>query len=89
VLPSYISYAGTKSQKKTMQIFGASRGFVESAKHALEEMTFTPNDKLFKSLELKAANQVASCDYEYSTAWGKQVRNRINIQLVKATNCYQ
>ncbi|RZB76623.1 cellulose synthase-like protein H1 [Glycine soja] len=64
---------GTKSQKKTMQIFGASRGFVESAKHALEEMTFTPNDKLFKSLELKAANQVASCDYEYSTAWGKQV----------------
>lgn len=59
-----------------MQIFGASKGFVESANHALEEMAFTPNHNLFKSLDREAANQISTCDYENSTEWGKQVRNK-------------
>ncbi|ESW21985.1 hypothetical protein PHAVU_005G116700 [Phaseolus vulgaris] len=64
---------GTLSEKKTVQIFGASKGFVESANHALEEMAFTPNHNLFKSLDREAANQISTCDYENSTEWGKQV----------------
>ncbi|KAK7375200.1 hypothetical protein VNO78_35893 [Psophocarpus tetragonolobus] len=64
---------GTLSEKKTMHIFGTSKGFAESANQALEETTFTPNNNLFKSLDLGAAYEVASCSYEYSTTWGKQV----------------
>ncbi|XP_029131074.1 cellulose synthase-like protein H1 isoform X2 [Cajanus cajan] len=64
---------GTLSEKKTTQIFGASKGFIKSVDHALEETTFTPNENLFKSLDVEAASKVASCDYECSTAWGKQV----------------
>ncbi|KAG4981126.1 hypothetical protein JHK85_035084 [Glycine max] len=60
---------GKFSEKKT--IFGTSKGFVESATHALEGKTFTPNNNICKSLE--AASEVSSCEYEYGTAWGKQV----------------
>jgi hypothetical protein len=27
----------------------------------------------YKSLDLEAASEVASCNYEYNTAWGKEV----------------
>lgn len=57
------------SEKETMQKFGTSKGFVESATHILEGIT----SDLHKSLDLEAASKVASCDYEYNTAWGKQV----------------
>ncbi|TKY48721.1 Cellulose synthase protein B4 [Spatholobus suberectus] len=59
--------SGKYSEKKT--VFG--KGFVESATHALEGKTVTPNNNLCNSLE--AASEVASCEYEYGTAWGKQV----------------
>lgn len=72
----YISCVGALSEKETKQKFGASKEFVESATHALEETTFS----LFKSLDLEAASEVASCDYEYNTAWGKEVRDRNNIE---------
>jgi hypothetical protein len=35
----------------------------------LEGTTFDP----YKSLDLEAASEVASCNYEYNTAWGKEV----------------
>ena len=71
-----VSCVGTfLSEKETMQKFGTSKGFVESAAHILEGTTFD----LYKSHDLEAASKVASCDYEYNTAWGKQVGNRINI----------
>jgi hypothetical protein len=52
-----------------MQKFGTSKGFVDSATHILEGTTFDP----YKSLDLEAASEVASCNYEYNTAWGKEV----------------
>ncbi|XP_058779634.1 cellulose synthase-like protein H1 [Vicia villosa] len=57
------------SEKETVQIFGNSKGFVNSATHILKGNTFG----LYKSLDLEDASKVASCDYEYNTAWGKQV----------------
>lgn len=70
-----------------MQKFGTSKGFVESVTHVLEGMTLD----FYKSLDVKAARKVASCDYEYNTAWGKQVFllilciyfNRINCTYLK------
>ncbi|XP_027339834.1 cellulose synthase-like protein H1 isoform X2 [Abrus precatorius] len=53
------------------KIFGTSKGFVESAADALEGKTFSSNNDLCNSLE--AAKEVASCGYEYGTAWGTQV----------------
>ncbi|KAE9585626.1 hypothetical protein Lal_00010002 [Lupinus albus] len=63
----------TLSEKVIIQKFGASKVFGESAAHTLEGKTFTPNDNHCKSLDLEAASEVASCGYEYCTAWGKQV----------------
>ncbi|XP_004487428.1 cellulose synthase-like protein H1 isoform X2 [Cicer arietinum] len=60
---------GLANDKETMQKFGTSKGFVESVTHVLEGMTLD----FYKSLDVKAARKVASCDYEYNTAWGKQV----------------
>ncbi|KAK2424352.1 cellulose synthase protein H1 [Trifolium repens] len=57
------------SDKEAMQKFGTSKGFVDSATHILEGTTFDP----YKSLDLEAASEVASCNYEYNTAWGKEV----------------
>ncbi|KAK7272274.1 hypothetical protein RJT34_28770 [Clitoria ternatea] len=64
---------GIPSEKELVQNFGTSRLFVESATHVLEGKTFTTSNNLCKSLELEAEIQVASCEYEYSTSWGKQV----------------
>jgi hypothetical protein len=54
-----------------MQKFGTSKGFVDSATHILEGTTFDP----YKSLDLEAAREVASCNYEYNTAWVKRWEN--------------
>lgn len=70
------------SEKETLQKFGTSKGFVKSATHVLEGTAFNP----FKSLDLEAASEVASCDYEYNTAWGKKVGNMNNIRVIKTTN---
>ncbi|KAK7324813.1 hypothetical protein VNO77_28670 [Canavalia gladiata] len=64
---------GTLSEKELVHKFGTSRGFIESATHTLEGKIFKTKDSLLKSLDLEAESQVASCEYEYSTAWGKQV----------------
>lgn len=75
-----ISCAGTLlSEKETVQIFGTSKGFVASATHILKGTTFD----LYKSLDLEDAAKVASCDYEYSTAWGKQVRNLNSLLIMQ------
>ncbi|KAJ1400045.1 Nucleotide-diphospho-sugar transferase [Sesbania bispinosa] len=58
------------SEKETIQKIGTSKEFAESATHVLEGM-MTSN--LSKSLDVEAASEVANCDYEYGTAWGKQV----------------
>ncbi|RDX60120.1 Cellulose synthase-like protein H1, partial [Mucuna pruriens] len=58
------------------KIFGTSREFVESATCALEGKTNTPTNNLCNFLE--AASEVASCKYEYATAWGKQCLEKIN-----------
>ncbi|KAL2331856.1 hypothetical protein Fmac_019437 [Flemingia macrophylla] len=73
VKKNYGFTGGKLSQKRRKRLFGALEGFVQSVDDALEEMTFTPNDNLFKFLDLEAARKVASCDYECNTAWGKQV----------------
>ncbi|XP_045806914.1 cellulose synthase-like protein H1 [Trifolium pratense] len=57
------------SDKETIQKFGTSKGFVDSATHILKGTTFDH----YKSLDLEAASEVASCNYEYNTAWGKEV----------------
>ncbi|WJX73823.1 hypothetical protein P8452_57560 [Trifolium repens] len=57
------------SDKEIIQKFGTSKGFVDSATHILEGTTFDT----YKSLDLEAASEVASCNYEYNTAWGKEV----------------
>lgn len=72
---SFISFAGT-----LLQDFGTSTGFLESAAHALEGKT-TRVDNLCKSLDLEAANQVASCGYERNTAWDKKVHTRNYLQI--------
>ena len=68
-------FAGKLSEKDI--VFGTSEEFVESAAQALEGKIFKPNANLCDSLE--AAKEVASCGYEYGTAWGKQVHNRNSI----------
>ncbi|XP_068500231.1 cellulose synthase-like protein H1 isoform X2 [Phaseolus vulgaris] len=60
---------GKFSEKK--RIFGSSKGFVESATDALEGKTLAPSNNIWKYVE--AAKEVASCEYEYDTAWGKEV----------------
>jgi len=66
--------AGKFSEKK--RIFGSSKGFVESATDALEGKTLAPSNNIWKYVE--AAKEVASCEYEYDTAWGKEVSKREN-----------
>lgn len=66
--------AGKLSQKEI--VFGTSKEFVKSAVHALEGKTiFAPNDDRCNLLETAA--EVASCGYEYGTAWGEQVRPKV------------
>ncbi|KAF7805783.1 cellulose synthase-like protein H1 isoform X1 [Senna tora] len=48
--------------------FGGSKELVKSAASALEGKTYSPCHNVSNSLE--AAIQVASCEYEYGTAWG-------------------
>ncbi|XP_062150899.1 cellulose synthase-like protein H1 [Alnus glutinosa] len=50
--------------------FGSSKELIKSAAHALKGKRDPPNH-LWDSIE--AANQVASCDYEYSTGWGREL----------------
>ncbi|KAL5081998.1 hypothetical protein RYX36_010419 [Vicia faba] len=57
------------SEKETVQIFGTSKGFVDSATYILKGTTFD----IYKYLELEEATKVASCDYEYNTAWGTTI----------------
>ncbi|WVY99307.1 hypothetical protein V8G54_025377 [Vigna mungo] len=53
------------------RIFGSSKRFLESAANALEGKTLASNDNIWKYVE--AAKEVGSSEYDYGTAWGKQV----------------
>jgi len=69
------------SEKK--RIFGSSKGFVESATNALEGKTLAFNNNIGKYVN--AVKEVGSCEYEYNTAWGKQVSKRENKYSPKQT----
>ncbi|XP_027928940.1 cellulose synthase-like protein H1 [Vigna unguiculata] len=60
---------GKLSEKE--RIFGSSKRFVESATNALEGKTLASNNNIWKNVE--AAKEVGTCEYDYGTAWGKQV----------------
>jgi len=66
--------AGKLSEKE--RIFGSSKRFVESATNALEGKTLASNNNIWKNVE--AAKEVGTCEYDYGTAWGKQVSKREN-----------
>jgi hypothetical protein len=57
--------------------FGSSKELIKSAAHALKGKR-DPPDHLWDSIE--AADQVASCNYEYSTGWGREVSNQKNMK---------
>ncbi|KAL1345679.1 hypothetical protein HN51_019398 [Arachis hypogaea] len=63
---------GILSEKEKTKTFGNSKGFVKSAASALEQKTFVSNDNSIH-LDHEEVNKVSSCEYEYNTAWGKQV----------------
>jgi len=65
------------------RIFGSSKGFMESATNALEGKTLVSNNNIWKYVE--AAKEVGSCEYEYGTAWGKQVSKTENKYSPKQT----
>jgi hypothetical protein len=60
--------------------FGSSKELIKSAAHALKGKRDPPNH-LWDSIE--AADQVASCDYEYSTGWGREVSNQKKYENTK------
>ncbi|KAF7847277.1 hypothetical protein BT93_L3129 [Corymbia citriodora subsp. variegata] len=61
---------GELTKAKSLDGFGSSKQFINSATHALwGSSDHTKN--LLSSLE--AAHQVASCTYEYNTNWGKKI----------------
>ncbi|KAI9107611.1 hypothetical protein K1719_021274 [Acacia pycnantha] len=59
------------SNKELEQKFGSSKEFVKIAAQAWEDNS--RSDVINPSTSLEAAIQVSSCEYEYGTAWGKQV----------------
>ncbi|RDY01531.1 Cellulose synthase-like protein H1, partial [Mucuna pruriens] len=63
---------GKLEEKILIQQFGSSEEFTKSAANALEGSAYSAND-ITPSNFIEAATQVANCDYEYSTYWGKQI----------------
>ncbi|XP_028797092.1 cellulose synthase-like protein H1 [Neltuma alba] len=62
------------SDKELEQKFGSSKEFVKLAAQAWEGNTYSGSSNVITpSTSLEAAIQVSSCEYEYGTAWGKQV----------------
>ncbi|XP_028797154.1 cellulose synthase-like protein H1 [Neltuma alba] len=62
------------SDKELQQKFGSSKEFVTLAAQAWEDNTYSScSNVITPSTSLEAAIQVSSCEYEYGTAWGKQV----------------
>ncbi|KAL3714737.1 hypothetical protein ACJRO7_006612 [Eucalyptus globulus] len=61
---------GELTKEKSLNGFGSSKQFIDSAAHALQGNPDHPKD-LSSSLEV--ACQVASCTYEYNTDWGKKI----------------
>ncbi|KAG5545589.1 hypothetical protein RHGRI_017925 [Rhododendron griersonianum] len=80
--------SGKLSDENLQKTFGSSMKFTKSAAHILsgsKSTSSSPHD-LLSSVE--AANQVAACVYEYSTAW-EDVLTGLTIQGRgwKSTNC--
>ncbi|XP_056171014.1 cellulose synthase-like protein H1 isoform X2 [Syzygium oleosum] len=61
---------GELTEEKSLNGFGGSKQFINSATHALHGNLDHPKDL---SSSLEAAGQVASCAYEYNTDWGKKI----------------
>ncbi|KAI9107631.1 hypothetical protein K1719_021294 [Acacia pycnantha] len=59
------------SNRELEHKFGSSKEFVKLAAQAWEDNS--RSDVINPSTSLEAAIQVSSCEYEYGTAWGKQV----------------
>jgi len=64
--------AGNLVEDKLLE-FGSSKELIKSVAHAFKGKRDPPNH-LWDSIE--AAHQVASCGYESSTSWGKEVSNQ-------------
>ncbi|KAK4255328.1 hypothetical protein QN277_008340 [Acacia crassicarpa] len=58
------------SNRELEQRFGSSKEFVKLAAQAWEDNS---SDVINPSTSLESAIEVSSCEYEYGTAWGKQV----------------
>ncbi|KAK7272278.1 hypothetical protein RJT34_28775 [Clitoria ternatea] len=63
---------GKLAEEILMKQFGSSKAFVIALVHALEGSAHSPND-ISPSNFVEEATQVANCDYEYGTSWGKQM----------------
>ncbi|KAI6672790.1 hypothetical protein NL676_000696 [Syzygium grande] len=61
---------GELTKEKSLNGFGGSKQFINSATHTLHGNSDHPKDL---SSSLEAAGQVASCAYEYNTNWGKKI----------------
>ncbi|CAJ1956282.1 unnamed protein product [Sphenostylis stenocarpa] len=63
---------GKLDDKILIQQFGSSKEFIKSAAQALGGTAYSAND-ITPSNFIEAATQVANCEYEYDTFWGKQL----------------
>ena len=68
----FVSSAGKLEENILIQQFGSSKEFIKSAAHVLGGSAYSAND-ITPSNFLEATTQVANCDYECGTFWGKQV----------------
>ena len=62
-------------ERDLIQRFGSTKGLVNSAIDAFEGKTYFSKPNLLDSLGI--ASQVAGCEYENGTGWGKQVYTKI------------
>ncbi|KAH1222434.1 Cellulose synthase-like protein H1 [Glycine max] len=63
---------GKLEEKILIRQFGSSKEFIKSAAHALGGNAYSAND-ITPSNFIEAATQVANCEYEDDTFWGKQM----------------
>ncbi|KAI4334134.1 hypothetical protein L6164_018864 [Bauhinia variegata] len=63
---------GKSLDHELFQKFGNSKGLVKSVAHAFEGKKHNHND-IYPTDSLEAAREVADCEYECGTGWGKQV----------------
>jgi len=71
----FVSSAGKLEEDILIQQFGSSKEFINSAAHVLGGSAYSANE-ITPSNFIEAATQVANCEYECDTFWGKKVRNR-------------